>query len=462
MIVEESLVERIFGISKVWFIRWTLVTIISVVVCYSVRPYVGYEDGFGFLVNAMNVISFVMTLGLPLFLAAGISYSTTDARNRILVLIESGKNAREVFLRRLVGAYALVLLFSVTITIAMFVEPLVPEITFHSPEGTGYLIYILPVLFATIIFSLLIVTMGVLLAVVTDDIIISTASGSIVSFGLAVAVGGSPQALVQSLTRGLAMLSPSNTVRMVAGLLTGRDGTTLVFSIGFEATPLAVLLSLSLLCVIAFISAISSVRILRRTASFWPIQSEVSTGIWVSETEQRGEHLKSTREMKVRKVALVGLIIFLLSGVLFWTVSYRNVVLVEATISLYQSPEGGDQIRLGDWFVFDCNLQPAQYGLANYLYRECLIDDWGNAPEELTFYYDTLDIHSTEFLLLNETQRQAVSKSRNVTEGWGGYGGSTLIQEDRFYTFVLKVVATENATLDGIIYCSININQRPH
>ena len=72
MIVKESLVERIFGISKVWFIRWTLVTIISVVVCYSVRPYVGYEDGFGFLVNAMNVISFVMTLGIPFFLAAGI------------------------------------------------------------------------------------------------------------------------------------------------------------------------------------------------------------------------------------------------------------------------------------------------------------------------------------------------------------------------------------------------------
>jgi hypothetical protein len=134
---------------------------------------------------------------------------------------------------------------------------------------------------------------------------------------------------------------------------------------------------------------------------------------------------------------------------------------VESTIILYQSPEGGNQISLGEWFIIDLYLQPAQYGLANYLYRESLIEDWGNAPEELTFYYGTLDIHSTEFLLLNETEREATSRSRNVTEGWGGFGGVVLIQEDRFYTYVLKVVATENPTLEGVVYLSINIYQAP-
>ena len=118
--MEESLVERIFGISNVWFIIWTLVTIISVVVCYSIRPFVGHETEFVVLVNAMNVVSFVMTFGLPFFLAASISFSTTDARSRILTMIESGKSTREVFLRRLIGAYALILLFSVGITTALF------------------------------------------------------------------------------------------------------------------------------------------------------------------------------------------------------------------------------------------------------------------------------------------------------------------------------------------------------
>lgn len=453
-----------FGITRIWFIRWLIASSVTILVCYAFRPFVSYEDEFSVLVNAMNVISYSLGIGLPVFLASSIAFGTSNARRHILALLKFDKKPVEVFLRCLVEVYALVSLFSVSITIALFLEPQLTGVWFRAPAGTGFLIYLLPVLAATLIVSLLLATIGVFLVIVTDDIIISTLMGCALTIGLATAIGWSPQALGLSLTRGIAILSPHNFVRSLAGFLSSYDpphGTTIAGYFGFETTAVSILVSLVAFAFLAFICIIVSVKILRHNASYWPVLPETSSEIWVFESELRGKHAEIKQELKMRRLVLVGLVIFLLTSMAFGTASYKSTVLEGTTIHFHQSPEAGEPVELGEWYVFSCDVQPPRFNQFNILHYECLLIDWGTAPENITYYRSMLNLTSTEFMALNETSRRFLCSSRNRTRGeWGGTGGSWNLGYDYgTYVYVLKFIATENATLSGVIYLSINLWQ---
>ncbi len=453
-----------FGITRIWFIRWVIASSVTILVCYAVRPFVSYEDEFSVLVNAMNVISYSLGIGLPVFLASSIAFGTSNARRHILALLEFGKKPVEVFLRCLVEVYALVSLFSVSITIALFLEPQLMGVWFYAPAGTGFLIYLLPVLVATLIVSLLLATIGVFLVIVTDDIIISTSMGCALTIGLATAIGWSPQALGFSLTRGIAILSPHNLARILAGFLSSYDPlheTTIAEYFGFDATAVSILGTLIVFAFLAFICIIVSIKILQHNTSYWPVLQEASSEIWLSESELRGKHSKIKQELKIRRLVLVGLVIFLLTSLAFGTASYKSTVLEGTTIYFHQSPEMGEPIELGEWYVFSCNVQPPRFNQFNILHYECLLVDWGTAPNNITYYRSMLNSSSTEFMALNDTSRRSLCSSRNRTRGeWGGTGGSWNLGYDYgTYIYVLKFIATENATLSGVIYLSINLFQ---
>ncbi len=460
---EESRTTR-FGITKTWFIRWVIASSVTILVCYAVRPFVSYEDEFSVLVNAMNVISYSLGIGLPVFLASSIAFGTSNARRHILALLKFDKKPVEVFLRCLVEVYALVSLFSVSITIALFLEPQIMGVWFRAPAGTGFLIYLLPVLVATLIVSLLLATIGVFLVIVTDDIIISTSMGCALTIGLATAIGWNPRALWDSLTHGIAMLSPHNLARILAGFLSSYDpphDTTIAGYFGFDATAVSILGSLVAFAFLAFICIIVSIKILRHNTSYWPVLQEASSEIWVSESERRGDHAKIKKKLKARRLVLVGLVIFLLTSMAFGTASYKITVRDETTIHFHQSPEVGEPVELGEWYVFSCNVQPPRFNQFNILHYECLLVDWGTAPDDITYYRSMLNSSSAEFTALNETSRRSLCSSRNRTRGeWGGTGGSWNIGYDYgTYIYVLKFIATENATLSGVIHLSIDLYQ---
>jgi hypothetical protein len=181
----------------------------------------------------------------------------------------------------------------------------------------------------------------------------------------------------------------------------------------------------------------------------------------MSESELRGKHPKIKQELKMRRLALVGLVIFLLTSMAFGTASYKITVRDETTIHFHQSPEVGEPVELGEWYVFSCNVQPPRFNQFNILHYECLLVDWGTAPDDITYYRSMLNSSSAEFTALNETSRRSLCSSRNRTRGeWGGTGGSWNIGYDYgTYIYVLKFIATENATLSGVIHLSIDLYQ---
>ncbi|TFH05592.1 MAG: hypothetical protein E4H14_12465 [Candidatus Thorarchaeota archaeon] len=178
-----------FCITRTWLTVWVISSGIVIVACYLVRPYVYYEDEFSVLVNAMNVISYALAIGFPVFFSSSIVFGTSRAKEHISTLLKAGQSTIAVFFRCLIEVYGLVLLFSVSITSILFLEPQLAGTSFHRPLGTGILIYLLPVLISTFVVSLLLASIGVLFVMITDDIIISTAMGSVLTIGLATLVG---------------------------------------------------------------------------------------------------------------------------------------------------------------------------------------------------------------------------------------------------------------------------------
>jgi hypothetical protein len=470
--VEESKEEPRLGrfcITRKWLVIWAVSSSIVILVCYLVRPYVYYDDEFSVLVNAMNVISYVLAIGLPAFLSASIVFGTSTSRAHISALLKSGKSTVAVFLRCLIEVYGLVLLFSASISSVLFLEPQLMGTSFHRPEGTGFLIYLPPVLIATLVVSLLLASVGVLFVMITDDIIISTAIGCVLTIGLATLVGWNSFTLWESLTRGLAMLSPSNLARILAASISGYDSAdsfTIASYFGFTATLSSILLALAIFGFIVFIGLIASIKVFQNNTlhGMTDGRTEKSPEIWESEPERREEHAKIKQRMKIRRLALAGLIMIMLTITAVGTASYANTVVAETTIIFHQSPEGGEQITLGEWYIFSCDVRPPQYGVMNIMHYECIFEDWRDCPEELSFYYCMVKMSSSDFQLLNETGRRSVcGDAMNYTQDdWGAIGSSRNIGFDYGpYTFALKAIAAENETIAGSLYCSITLSQSP-
>jgi len=457
-----------FFITKKWLVVWSVVSIIVILACYSIRPYVGHDDEFAVLVNSMNVIAYVLIIGLPVFMIPGIVFGTWTAKERVLALQKSGKSGSKVFLHCLLEVYALTLTFSVIVTIALFLEPLLVRTSFYQPRGTGFLIYLPPALIATLVISTLLAAIGVLFAVVTDDVIISTTMGCAVTIGLATMVGWNSFALWGSVTRSIAMLSPSNLARIFAGSISGyipTHDTDIASYFGFEASLSSILLSLAVLGFISFAGLLASYRVFRSNISNWSKIAEIrqGTAVWEFELERQGVPKELRHKLRIRRAALVGFIAVFLIVAAFGTASYSTFVLDQTTVLFYRSPGGGEQITLGDWYIFPCNVQPAQYGQRNILKFTCELEEWGTAPEELSYYYSMLNMSSSNFQLLNETGRRSLCSYDNRTEGdWGGMGGHwDLGLDSGSYTFVMKIVAAENETLPGFMYFWIELLQEP-
>jgi hypothetical protein len=469
--VEENKEEPRLGrfcITRTWFAIWAVSSSIVILACYLVRPYVGYEDEFSVLVNAINVISYILIVGLPVFLSTGIVFGTSAAKTHILTLLKSGRSRIEVFLRCLSETYALIFAFSVTVTGALFLIPYLSGTTFYEPRGTGFLIYFPSVLIATLVVSLLLGSIGVFFVSISDDVLVSTSMGCAVTFGLATMVGYAPGAIWASVTRSIAMMSPSSIVRVFAGSLSGYSpthGTSLASYFGFDATMGSIFLVLAELALISLAGLFVGFKLFKTNTFQWSTVAEIHTSaeVWESELERQGVHTRIRRSIRIRRAALVALVTIVLVLGASGTAAYSSMVVEQTTVVFYRSAEGGEPISLGEWYIFPCNVQPSSYGQRIFLRYECLVEEWGSAPEEVSVYYSMLNMSSSDFQILNETDRRALCNYHNRTEGdWGGViGGISLEFNPTPYVFVMKFIAAENETLPGFMYFWIELLQKP-
>jgi len=269
-------------------------------------------------------------------------------------------------------------------------------------------------------------------------------------------------------TRGIAMLSPSSIVRVFAGSISGYSpthGTSLASYFGFDATLSSILLALAVLALISLTGLLVGFKLFKTNTIQWSkvVEIHTSAGVWESELERQGVHTRIRRSLKIRRAALVTFVTIVLVVGASGTAAYSSMVVDQSTIVFHRSSEGGEQIDLGEWYIFSCNVQPPRYGQQNFLRYDCLVENWGSAPEDVSVYYSMLNMSSSNFQLLNETSRRLLCSNHNRTQGdWGGLGGGwSLGYYSGEFTFVLKIIATENETLPGSMFFWIELLQSP-
>lgn len=438
--------------NKRWLLLWVAVSSIIFLSVYMVRPRILIEREFDILVNSMNVISYILVVGIPVFLSVGIIFGSSATRKHIIELKRSGMSSISIFLRHLFKVYTIVLGLSLTITVAMFLEPIIVGTVFSEPTGTGYLIYFPAALVATIAVSLILVSFGVLLVTITDDILFSTTMGFLV-------LGGTELIIWRS-TMGMpiALFSPWYFIRIFAVRISGYDDQDLSNLFRFVPDLSFIVLILVFFGLLVFAGLIVSHKLFQYNTSNWEKsqKQEGDSEIW--DIEQEETRTKIKQHLRRRRLAVFGLVMCLLIVITFHSNSTGATIIEQNTFIIYESLEEGDPITLGEWYFHPCQLHAAQFDI--YIDARVDILDWGNSPDNVDFYYEIVRMSSSDFQSLNDTEQLALLRNRSVTRPENvDILSRELTRLDVSYTFIMRAVATENATLSGVLYCSIEITQ---
>ena len=445
--------------SRLWVVFWIIASSIAILAGVSQRGVVRYDTEIHVLVNSMSVIAFVLILGFPIFSLSSIILGTSAAKKRIIEFSRSGMTSRKVFFRIVIKIYALVIGFCITLAIALFLEPWVLGIEFPSLSGSSYITYFPAALVATAVISLILVSFGVLLVTVTDDVLISAMTGIVSVVGI--------QLLVWwvSVVHNVRLLSPMNFITILAGHLSGYIPPEIGIFAGYFGLELPFSFILAILMIfvgLAIVSLLVSLKLFQTNMTNWMIlEGESDTEIWEAEPELLDNYGKIRRGLRIRRRGTVVLVLCLLVVMAFRTNIYASSVVEQTTFILHESPDGGEAIILGEWTIISCDVQPSQFALESRLRYRVTVDEWGTAPYKVDFFYEMLNMTPSEFQSLNETERRVLLYNRSLERPDRGYMGGTIgvLRDTGLYTFALKAIASDNETLPGVLYCSIQLTQ---
>jgi hypothetical protein len=261
------------------------------------------------------------------------------------------------------------------------------------------------------------------------------------------------------------LLSPMNFITILAGHLSGFVPPETGIFAGYFGLELPFSLILTILIIfvaIGIVSLLVSFKLFQTNMTNWMIlEGKSDTEIWESEPELWENYRKIRGRLKVRRRSTVFLVLCLLVVMAFRTNIYASTVVEQSTFILHESPEGGEAIILGEWSIISCDVQPSQYALESRLRYRVTVDDWENAPDNVDFYYEMLNMTPSDFQSLNETERRSLLYNRTVEKPERGYLQGTIgvLRDTGLYTFALKAIASDNETLSGVLYCSILLTQ---
>ena len=102
---------------------------------------------------------------------------------------------------------------------------------------------------------------------------------------------------------------------------------------------------------------------------------------------------------------------------------------------------------MGKWYAFDIDIPPPYPGLINMIGIHVDFLTWGNASSCLSFYIGNLGMNSTEFWLLNESDRlvSLVGPLNMSSEHCGGGFGLYETLEDSFGSYVCAFIIVSNS-----------------
>jgi len=448
---------------------WIVAAGISGVWGYLTRGQV-WALGVGVFVNSLNVLASALALGIPIFLAAGLTFSTPASRGYIQELTSGGLGRPKAILLRFLQCSVLVSAYSIVLTVFTFAEPLVSGQMNGGIEGPVFQVYLPSALLAFLVVSTLLQAIAVLLALAADNAVISTVLGSATTMIISGIAGWNADSLSGSVWRIFALLSPHNLFRTLAALLSDYDFASEKQDVMYFGTAISaqgVLVSLLCLSLVALCAMILAGPVLGINMRRWPLLFGMvpSSEVWSpSPAEHDPRRIRNaTKGLGLQRIAVTLAVVVLLLSIGLGGLVYTQNIQASSSITHYESPEGGEALPLGAWAIIEFDIPPPYPGLSNLLQYQMLVLDWGSCPDELSYYLSLLPMTSAGFQLLNESSKIGLcSGPINETRGdWGGTGGyDDLGDEHGVHIVVFHVVASENESLSGTLWVSFEVSQR--
>ncbi len=423
---------------------------------------------FAILLNSVNILSMTFATGLFSFLTAGLLFSSHASRLYLLRRINE-VGAKKAFLIRVLHTYVITSFFTIVLTIIAFLKPIILD---HYPMSFSHFAFFPSVLGASLIGSVSLASIASSLASIADDSRLCVVLGSASTIVIAAIAGWSsePNAFHYSLTRNIALLSPHNIVRALAVQLSGyqfESTNDMVRYVGFTVSAEGLAVALLTLGSFSIVLLIAGQGVLARNSSRWTILKGMipSHEIWSTSVsvEKLQEITRIRRGLRLQRGLTTMIVsVLLISMIIGWS-TYSSYLSNSTTIAHYISPEDGKRVQVGSWNVFDVDVRAPYPGLFNQLFFDCDIENWGNASYSLSFYYGILEMNSTEFDALEESNRfELVSSWLNRThESCGGFGiGENLEGSYGSYVCVLKIISDVDPSEKSYIEATLFIIQQ--
>ncbi len=417
------------------------------------------------LLSTVNIVSMTFSTGLFSFLTAAVLFNSQTSRQYLLRRIKL-VGERRAFLLRILHAIAVVSIFTIVMTIVAF---LIPIILNWYPTLPVHFAAIPAVLVASLIGSACLVTIATFVASLTDDSRLCVLLGCASTIVIANMAGWSSDVTSYSLTRNLALLSPHNLVKGLAVQLSGYQFDSInemVEYVGFVVSAQGIASTLLILVTLSIVFLFMGIGLLKLNSARWqslpgmiPIREVWSSAATHEEISHMRRGLRIQRGFTTIIIALL-LVSINISGSVYVTSLESSSLIVH-----YESPVNGEILQVGIWNIFDIDVQPPYPGLFNQLRFYFGILTWGNASDSLSFYYEILEMNSTEFNSLEESSRlEMVSSLLNrTTDGTLGRGrGKNLEGSYGAYICVLKIISDADPSENSYVEASLLIEQSGH
>jgi hypothetical protein len=237
--------------------------------------------------------------------------------------------------------------------------------------------------------------------------------------------------------------------------------------VGFTFAAESLATAILLLSSISIVLIVIAQRTLIRNSARWKVLQGMIPKDEIWSTSTSGENLQIAAHirhgLKIQRgltVIVLGiLLVSMIAGVSLYTTYVGN-----STLFIHHvSPNDEERLSVGGWNVYDIDVQPPFPGLFNRLSIYCSIENWGNASDSLSFYFDIIAMNSTEFNSLDEESRFELLSSHRLNHTWDGRWGFGLDEnlEESYgsYIYVLRIIADANPLENSYVEASLFIFQ---
>ena len=431
----------------------------------------GSTYDFAPLLFSANTVSMVFATGLFFFLTAGLLLSSRSSHLYLLCKIKE-IGAKKAFLIRILHILVFTTIFTIIFTVAVFLYPVVLVAMAYYPVSFDHFSFFPAVLGASLIGSVLLALIASSLAIFIDDSRLCVVLGCVSTLLIAFLGGWNTVSnpWYYSLTRNLAFLSPHNMVRALAIVLSGyqfESANRMVEFVGFTFSGESLGVAFLLLGAISIMLLIVGQKVMIRNSKRWTALGGITPGqeIWsTAAPPKKGQETnRIKRGLRIQRGLTVIIVAALLVSISAGFSLYTTYISSNTTFIHYVSPGDNKRISVGEWNVYDVDVQPPFPGLFNSLFMSCMIESWGNASDSLSFYFGIVAMNSTEFNSLDDENRLALLSGYWLNKTWdggGGFGlGENLEESYGSYICVLLIIADADPMENSYIETSLLIIQ---